>query len=116
MDRSNSFNLAVYNSLCTLGIPAHLSGYRFIKTTLSILESNPQAIYSVGKLMAEVAEKHNTTASKVSRNIQHALDCAKTDYVVQEKILGRARELGSTEFLATLSEVIKVKLATDQRQ
>ncbi len=109
----DKFELEVVAALRELEIPVHMKGYRFIKTAMNILRYNPSAIYAVIKLYGTVAEKENSTASRVERGIRHALGSANSDFLTQKKVLGTARDLSNSEFLATLAEVIKVKMATD---
>ena len=106
------FQLEVINHLRELGIRPHLRGYEFIKTAMNYLQEKPSAIYNVTKdLYATVAERHNTESSRVERGIRHALETCHTDFDVQKKVLGTNREMGNSEFLATLNETIKIKMA-----
>lgn len=60
-----------------LGIPAHIKGYRYIRT--AILESIQSRILleSVTKsLYPKVADIHNTTPARVERAIRHAIEAA----------------------------------------
>jgi len=109
------FELEVINALRELEVPAHLKGYEYIKTAINCIHDNSQIIYHMTKeLYPAVAKRHNTTATRVERGIRHAAKFAFMDLVVLKKVLGTSRELTNSEFLATLNEVIKVKLATDQ--
>ncbi len=107
----NKFELEVIAALRELDIPVHMKGYQYIKTATNVLHTDPSAIYKVIKLYETVAEKENTTASRVERGIRHALQNAKSDLSIQKKVLGTARNLTNSEFLATLFEVIRIKLA-----
>jgi len=107
-----NFDLEVYNALRELEIAPNLRGYEMLKSAMSIIHQDKMAIYSMNKLYEAVAKEHNSTATKVERNIRHALQSANSDFLTQKKVLGTARELSSSEFMATLAEVIKIKLAT----
>jgi two-component system response regulator (stage 0 sporulation protein A) len=107
----DKFKLETYNALRQLEIPAHMRGYQYIKTAMNIINENPSAIYAIIKLYEAIAEKENTTHTRVERGIRHALSQCHTDFAKQNEVLGTARELKNGEFLATLFEVIKVKLA-----
>lgn len=111
------FEIEVINALRELEIPVHMRGYEFIKTAINHLHDNPESLYSITKeLYPAVAEKHNTTPSRVERGIRHALESAYSDFLIQKKVLGTARDLTNGEFLATLHEVIKLKLATNKEE
>jgi two-component system response regulator (stage 0 sporulation protein A) len=106
------FDLEVIAALRELEIPAHMKGYEYIKTAMSYLREKPDAIYAITKeLYPAVAERHNTTGSRVERGIRHALENAGSDYLTQKKVIGTARELTNGEFLATFAEVMRVKMA-----
>ena len=108
----DKFELEVIKALRELEIPVHLRGYEYIKTAIKYLQEKPQAIYSITKgLYPEVAKIHFTKPARVERGIRHALTFAYMDLAVLKKVLGTSRELTNSEFLATLNEVIKVKMA-----
>ena len=82
---------------------------------MSYVHSNPNSIYSVTKdLYPGVAEIHNTTASKVERGIRFAIKSIKADDAEVYSVLGRTGRLSNSEFMATLNEVIKIKMALEQ--
>ena len=112
----DKFELEVVNALRELEVPVHMKGYQFIKTAMNILHKDPSAIYAVIKLYGTVAEKENTTATRVERGIRHALKSARADQSTRWEVLGTDVFLKNGEFLATLAESIKIKLATDQAQ
>jgi len=108
----DKYGLEVIAALRELEIAAQLLGYEYIKTAMSYLRENPEAIHAITKdLYPTIAKRHNTNASRVERGIRHALASASSDILTQKKVLGTSRELTNGEFLATLNEVIRVKLA-----
>ena len=61
----------------TVGIPAHIKGYKFLREAIKMSISDPNIINSITKrLYPEIAEKYETTASKVERAIRHAIEVA----------------------------------------
>lgn len=109
-----NYQIQVYNALRELEISAHLRGYEFLKTAMNLIHADKTAIYSVIKLYEAVAKEHNSTAGKVERNIRHALESANSDFLTQKKVIGTARELSNSEFMATLHESILVKMADEE--
>lgn len=60
-----------------VGIPANIRGYRYIRTAIIECVENGNYLNSITKLLyPKVAEKHNTTPTKVERAIRHAIDSA----------------------------------------
>lgn len=107
----DKFELELSSALQGLRVPVKLKGYELIKSAMRVLRNNLMAIHSVMGLYQVVAQKHNTTAKKVESNIRSALQGARSDFATQKKVLGTNRELSNKEFLATLHEVIKIKMA-----
>jgi two-component system, response regulator, stage 0 sporulation protein A len=61
----------------TVGIPAHIKGYKFLREAIKLSISDPNIINSITKkLYPAIAEKFDTSASKVERAIRHAIEVA----------------------------------------
>ena len=61
--------------LLTIGIPANLQGYQFLKDSIKLVIKNPECINNITKIMyPQVASKFGTTTSKVERSMRHALE------------------------------------------
>lgn len=61
----------------TIGIPAHIKGYHFLRETVKMVIEDSELINSITKeLYPGVAKRFNTTASKVERAIRHAIEVA----------------------------------------
>ena len=61
----------------TVGIPAHIKGYQFLREAIKKAIDSPDIINSITKrLYPEVAEKFATSPSKVERAIRHAIEVA----------------------------------------
>ena len=113
----DKFDLQIITALRELEISAHLLGYEYIKTATKVLHENPTFIHSIAKkLYPAIAEIHGTIPSRVERGIRHALESANSDFITQKKVLGTARELANGEFLATLHESIRVKMAMELKE
>jgi len=104
------FELEVSAALNELGIKPHLHGHECIKVALNILRETPSAIHQIGKFYSAVGNTVEVSPSKVVRNITFALENASSDFNAQKRVLGTAREMSTTEFIATLNEVVKLKL------
>lgn len=61
----------------TVGIPAHIKGYKFLREAIKISIQDPNIINSITKkLYPSIAERFETTSSKVERAIRHAIEVA----------------------------------------
>lgn len=61
----------------TVGIPAHIKGYKFLREAIRLSISEPNIINCITKkLYPSIAEKYETSASKVERAIRHAIEVA----------------------------------------
>ena len=107
----DQFELEVSTALSELGIKPHLHGHECIKVALNILHENPSAILQIGKFYSDVGNAVGVSPSKVVKNITFALENVSSDFNAKKKVLGTAREMTTTEFVATLSEAIKLRLA-----
>ena len=61
----------------TVGIPAHIKGYQFLREAVKMVMDQPELINRITKeLYPGIARKFSTTASKVERAIRHAIEVA----------------------------------------
>ena len=61
----------------TVGIPAHIKGYQFLREAILMAIDSPDIINCITKrLYPEVAERFSTSPSKVERAIRHAIEVA----------------------------------------
>lgn len=67
----------VTDMLRTIGVPAHIKGYRFLRDAILMVTDDPALINAVTKLLyPDIAHSHQTTASRVERAIRHAIEVA----------------------------------------
>lgn len=67
----------ITNIFLTVGIPAHIKGYQFLREAIKMAVRDPHIINSITKrLYPGIAEIYDTTASKVERAIRHAIEVA----------------------------------------
>lgn len=63
--------------LLSVGISANLQGYHYLKESIKLVMENPYYIGSITKVMyPTVANRFDTTATRVERAIRHALEVA----------------------------------------
>ena len=67
----------ISNIFITVGIPAHIKGYQFLREAIKMAIEQPEIINSITKkLYPAIAEKFDTSSSKVERAIRHAIEVA----------------------------------------
>ncbi len=67
----------ISNIFITVGIPAHIKGYQFLREAIKMAIDQPEIINSITKkLYPAIAEKFDTSSSKVERAIRHAIEVA----------------------------------------
>ena len=65
------------NLFLTMGIPAHIKGYQFLREAIKLVIDNPSMIGGITKeLYPAIARRFGTSASKVERAIRHAIEVA----------------------------------------
>lgn len=75
--RNNVLEEKITNIFITVGIPAHIKGYQFLREAIKLAIENPEIINSITKkLYPSIAQKFETSASKVERAIRHAIEVA----------------------------------------
>lgn len=75
--KNNQIEEKITNIFITVGIPAHIKGYQFLREAIKLAIANPEIINSITKkLYPTIAEKYDTSASKVERAIRHAIEVA----------------------------------------
>ncbi len=67
----------ISNIFITVGIPAHIKGYQFLREAIKMAIMEPDIINSITKqLYPSIATRFCTSASKVERAIRHAIEVA----------------------------------------
>lgn len=75
--RNRQLEEKITNIFITVGIPAHIKGYQFLREAIKMAIDNPEIINSITKkLYPSIAQRFETTASKVERAIRHAIEVA----------------------------------------
>ena len=60
-----------------IGVPAHIKGYMYLREAITMVVNDMELLSAVTKeLYPSIAEKYNTTSSRVERAIRHAIEVA----------------------------------------
>ncbi|MBQ7327731.1 MAG: sporulation transcription factor Spo0A [Clostridia bacterium] len=67
----------ISNIFISIGIPAHIKGYQFLREAVKLAVEEPDIIGSITKkLYPTIAERFETSSSKVERGMRHAIEVA----------------------------------------
>ena len=73
--RTKTLDERITSVFLTVGIPAHIKGYQYLREGIKMAVENPVVINSITKqLYPSIAQKYETSASKVERAIRHAIE------------------------------------------
>ena len=107
----------ITNLFLTLGIPAHIKGYQYLREAVRMVSENHDVINRITKeLYPGIAHKFDTSASKVERATRHAIEVAGTrgrlDAVNQMygyRVFSREDKPTNGEFIALVSDKLAVR-------
>lgn len=75
--RTQTMDEKLSSLFLTIGIPAHIKGYQFLREAVKMVVDNPDVINRITKeLYPGIARHFGTSASKVERAIRHAIEVA----------------------------------------
>lgn len=102
----------ITNIFITVGIPAHIKGYQYLREAIKMSIDNPEVINSITKkLYPSIAERFETSASKVERAIRHAIEVAwnrgkieNINSVFQIKVYDANEKPTNGEFIALVAD------------
>ena len=109
------------NMLHSLGVPANIKGYQYLRKAISLCVFSPDLINAVTKqLYPGVAAKFDTTPSRVERAIRHAIEtaCVRGNDEQFFNLFGytmnnsRCKPTNS-EFIAMISDKLRLEFAAD---
>lgn len=76
-NESRHLDEKISNIFISIGIPAHIKGYQFLREAVKLAVEEPDIIGSITKkLYPTIAERFETSSSKVERGMRHAIEVA----------------------------------------
>jgi len=76
-NESKQLDEKISNIFISIGIPAHIKGYQFLREAVKLAVEEPEIIGSITKkLYPTIAERFETSSSKVERGMRHAIEVA----------------------------------------
>lgn len=113
---TSNLQVSITKMLHELGIPSHIKGYQFLRDAVNMLFEDPNMIGGITKeLYPELANKYNTTVSRVERSIRHAVEVSwnRGDIDLMEKIFGHSVDIDrakptNSEFIVTIADKLRL--------
>lgn len=107
----------VTNLFLTIGIPAHIKGYHYLREAVRMVLAEPDVMGRITKeLYPGIARKFDTTASKVERAMRHAIDVAwsrgrldAVNSMYGYKVLSPDDKPTNGEFIALIADKVAAK-------
>ncbi len=119
-EQEENLEIVVTDMIHQLGVPAHIKGYHYLRTSIILSIETPELLDSVTKLLyPTVAQKFNTTSSRVERAIRHAIEIAwdRGDLDILNSFFGYTVNTckgkpTNSEFIALLTDKLRLQLKT----
>lgn len=113
---TSNLQVSITKMLHELGIPSHIKGYQYIREAVNIIFENPSVIGGITKeLYPELAQKFNTTTSRVERAIRHAIEVSwnRGNLDFMEEIFGYSVDIDkakptNSEFMVTIADKLRL--------
>ena len=114
--KQNNLQISITKILHELGIPSHIKGYQYIREGIGIIYKHPETIGGITKeLYPELANKFDTTVSRVERAIRHAIEVSwnRGDWDLMEEIFGHSVDIDkakptNSEFIVTIADKLRL--------
>ncbi|MBP3655938.1 MAG: sporulation transcription factor Spo0A [Clostridia bacterium] len=112
-----SMDARIANLFLTVGIPAHIKGYQYLREAVKMVLENPELLGRITKeLYPGIAHRFATTSSKVERAIRHAIEVAwnrgraeALDEAFGRNVCSLDDKPTNGEFIALVSDRLRIK-------
>lgn len=116
LNLDKELEITVTDILHQIGVPAHIKGYHYLRDSIMVCVIHPEIINAVTKeLYPSVANKYETTSSRVERAIRHAIEVAwdRGDVDILNSYFGYTIHNGrgkptNSEFIAMISDRLRL--------
>lgn len=106
----------VTETLREIGIPANLSGYKYVRDAIIMAIEDPSCMSSITKVLyPSIASKYDGTSSNVERAIRHAIakawdkeDCSARKTYFGNTISSKSKPTNS-QFVAVIAEAVQLR-------
>jgi len=112
----NNLQISITKILHELGIPSHIKGYQYIREGISIIYKSRKVGCITKELYPELADKFETTTSRVERAIRHAIEVSwnRGNWDLMEEIFGHSVDIDkakptNSEFIVTIADKLRLE-------
>jgi two-component system, response regulator, stage 0 sporulation protein A len=113
----DNIEIRVTDVLRSVGIPANLKGYLFLREAIQMVFHNVELMSGVTKIIyPSIAEKYHTTASRVERAIRHAIEVGwnrgsieQIEFVFGNTVSPLKGKPTNAEFIALISDHLRLQ-------
>lgn len=117
--RNHNLDERIANLFISVGIPAHIKGYQFLREAIKMTIDTPEIINSITKkLYPSIAQLYQTSPSKVERAIRHAIEVAWSRGKIENinnifgiKIYAPNEKPTNGEFIALIADKLMLESA-----
>lgn len=114
---NNNLQISVSKILHELGVPSHIKGYQYIREGIMLVYNEPNLIGGITKeLYPKIANKYDTTVSRVERAIRHAIEVSwnRGDWDLMDDIFGHSVDVDkakptNSEFIVTVADKLRLE-------
>ncbi|MCX7571524.1 sporulation transcription factor Spo0A [Tumebacillus sp. DT12] len=117
MTRGKNVDASITNIIHEIGVPAHIKGYHYLREAIGMVYKDVEILGSITKILyPKIAEKYNTTPSRVERAIRHAIEVAwgrgNVDSI--RSLFGNTVNVGkskptNSEFIAMVADKLRIE-------
>ena len=115
--KHDDLQMSITKILHERGIHSHIKGYQYIREGISIIYERPETIGGITKeLYPELADKFDTTVSRVERAIRHAIEVSwnRGNWNLMEEIFGHSVDIDkakptNSEFIVTIADKLRLE-------
>ena len=115
----NNLQISITKTLHELGVPSHIKGYQYIREGIELVYKKPEIIGGITKeLYPEIAEKYDSTVSRVERAIRHAIEVSwnRGNWDLMEDIFGHSVDIDkakptNSEFIVTIADKLRLEFS-----
>ena len=117
LEEMESLEERIANLFLTVGIPAHIKGYQYLREAVKMVIDNPDLMGRITKeLYPGIARRFGTTSSKVERAIRHAIEVAwnrgrieALDEAFGRNVCSLDDKPTNGEFIALVSDRLRIR-------
>ena len=113
-----AIEISVTNTIHSVGVPANIKGYQYLRDAIIMSIKDTELINAVTKqLYPKVANRHNTSPSRVERAIRHAIEvaCIRGNEDELYKLFGytvsnNKGKPTNSEFIAMIADKLRLEM------